>query len=65
MSSVEGREVHCISAGKDFTVAICKNSDVSLIKNLGEIAAEQLEVSSHRKIGSSSIDPDNLNRNSS
>lgn len=56
VSSVEGREVHCVAAGYDFTVAICKNHDASLIKNLGDLASDALEVSSHRKVGSSRLE---------
>ena len=56
MSSVEGREVHNVSAGKDFTVSICKSDDTHNIKRLGESAGESLGITSYRKIGSSRID---------
>jgi len=58
VSSVEGREVHIVSAGKDFTVSICKTDDVKKIKQLGESAGESLDITSYRKIGSSRIDFD-------
>lgn len=60
VSSVEGREVHSISAGKDFTVSICKSDDIRNMKLLGDSAGESLDITSYRKVGSSRIEPEKM-----